>query len=63
MDRKASQEKVLIAYREKQRRIADLLSRIKDKLARHAGPVVCWGHVGDLGHVENLLNQIDTFLN
>ena len=63
MDRKANQEKALAAYREKQQRVAALLARIQDKLARHAGPMVCWGHVGDLGHVEELLNQIDTFLN
>jgi two-component sensor histidine kinase len=46
MDRKANQEKALAAYREKQKRVAALLSRIQDKLARHADPVVCWGHVG-----------------
>ena len=63
MDRKANQEKALAAYREKQQRVAALLARIQDKLAKHADPVVCWGHVGDLGHVESLLNQIDNFLN
>jgi hypothetical protein len=63
MDRKANQEKALAAYRERQKRIATLLSNIQDKLARHAEPVVSWGHVGDLGHVEELLNEIDTFLN
>ena len=63
MDRKANQEKALAAYREKQKRIAALLSKIQDKLDKHAGPMVCWGHVGDLGHVEELLNQVDTFLN
>jgi two-component sensor histidine kinase len=46
MDRKANQEKALAAYRERQQRVAALLARIQDKLARHAGPVVCCGHVG-----------------
>ena len=63
MDRKANQEKALAAYRERQKRIASLFSKIQDKLDKHAGPVVSWGHVGDLGHVEELLNEIDTFLN
>jgi hypothetical protein len=63
MDRKTDQKRALEAYREKQKRIAALLAKIQDKLARHAGPVVCWGHVGDLGHVEEMLNQIDTLLN
>ena len=46
MDRKANQEKALAAYRERQQRIAALLSKIQDKLDKHAGPMVCWGHVG-----------------
>ena len=63
MNRKTNQEKALETYQEKQQSIAALLSSIQNKLAKHADPVVCWGHVGDLGHVEELLNQIDTFLN
>ncbi len=63
MNRRTNQEKALEAYREKQQSINALLSSIQNKLEKHAGPVACWGHVGDLGHVEELLNQIDTFLN
>jgi hypothetical protein len=63
MDRKTSQKKARKAYREKQKRIATLLSSIQGKLKKHADPVICWGHVGDLGHVEEMLARIDTFLN
>ena len=63
MVRETNQVKALAAYREKQKRIAALLSRIQDKLAKHTEPIINWGHVGDLGHVEELLSQIDGFLN
>jgi hypothetical protein len=63
MNRKTNQEKALEAYQEKQQSIVALLSSIQNKLEKHSGPMVCWGHVGDLGQVEELLNQIDTFLN
>jgi hypothetical protein len=46
MNRKTNQEKALEAYQEKRQSIAALLARIQDKLAKHADPVVCWGHVG-----------------
>jgi hypothetical protein len=62
MDCKTNQEKALAAYREKQLRITALLSSIQNKLEKHGKPIVCWGHVGDLGHVEEMLNQIDIFL-
>jgi len=58
-----NRQQMLKAYREKQNRIAALLSRIQDKLAKHTEPIINWGHVGDLGHVEELLSQIDGFLN
>lgn len=46
MVRGTNQVKALAAYREKQKRIAALLSRIQDKLAKHTelGSVVNTGH-------------------
>jgi len=62
MNCRTNQEKALAAYREKQLRIDALLSSIQTKLEKHGKPIVCWGHIGDLGHVEEMLNQIDIFL-
>ncbi|MBT8339661.1 MAG: hypothetical protein KJP07_06585 [Desulfatitalea sp.] len=33
--------------------IIALLSSIQNKLEGNGKPIVCWGHVGDLGHVED----------
>ena len=50
------------AYRERRERIAGLMDAIRGKLDRHATGKINWGHVGDLGHVEELLSEISTFL-
>ncbi|MBI5843182.1 MAG: hypothetical protein HZB23_00770 [Deltaproteobacteria bacterium] len=50
------------AYREQQEKVAGLMDTIRKKLDRHATGTVNWGHVGDLGHVEELLAEISTFL-
>lgn len=50
------------AYRERQEKIAGLMDAIREKLDRHAEGKINWGHVGDLGHVKELLAEIITFL-
>ena len=49
------------AYRKKQEEITKLMVSIQRKLTRHAGESIHWGHVGDLGHVEELLSLINEF--
>lgn len=62
MHRRTSNKDAQKAYRKKQEEITKLMVSIQRKLRRHTGESVHWGHVGDLGHVEELLSQIDEFL-
>ena len=52
------------AYQKRQDNIAEYIERIQRKLlADSQDTEINWGHVGSLGHVEELLKQIDEFLN
>ncbi len=51
------------AYKKHQDNIAERIRRIQEKLAAYAEQNdVDWSHVGSVGHVEELLQQIDEFL-
>ena len=51
------------AYKKRQDNIAEYIQRIQQNLAADAGQSnINWAHVGSLGHVEELLQQIDEFL-
>jgi hypothetical protein len=62
MAKKTKENDPQAAYRERQERIAGLMDAIRKKMGRHAAGKINWGHVGDLGHVEELLAEIITFL-
>lgn len=62
MDRRAKANDPREAYSERKERIAGLMDTIRGKLDRHSAGKINWGHVGDLGHVEELLAEISTFL-
>lgn len=52
------------AYQKRQNNIAEYIAKIQTKLlADSQDDKINWGHVGSLGHVEELLQQIDEFLN
>jgi len=61
MQHSTNNKDALKAYRKKQEEITKLMVSIQRKLKRHAGESIHWGHVGDLGHVEELLSQINEF--
>ncbi len=62
MQQITSNKDAMKAYRKKQEVIGKLMDNIQKKLKRHAGESIHWGHVGDLGHVEELLSEINEFL-
>ena len=58
-----NRRKTLTAYREKQKIIARLMDGIRNKLEVDTKqPDITWASVGSLGHVEELLREIDEFL-
>jgi len=58
-----NRQQMLKAYREKQNRIARLVQGIQKKLEADARQQnINWASVGSLGHVEELLERIDEFL-
>ena len=59
MQHNTSNKEALKAYRKKQEEIAKLMDNLRSKLKRHAGEYIHWGHVGDLGHVKELLSEIN----
>ncbi len=51
------------AYKKRQTNIAEYIRRIQQKLAEDSRQEnINWAHVGSLGHVEELLQQINEFL-
>lgn len=62
MQQITSSKDALKAYRKKQEEIGKLMDNIQRKLRRHAEKSIHWGHVGDLGHVEELLRESNEFL-
>jgi SpoVK/Ycf46/Vps4 family AAA+-type ATPase len=60
---KMKNQNALKAYREKQENIARLIEGIRGKLETDAKqPDITWASVGSLGHVEELLRELDEFL-
>ena len=58
-----NRQQALKAYREKQESIARLIEGIRGKLEADAKqPHITWASVGSLGHVEELLRELDEFL-
>ncbi len=58
-----NRRQALKAYHEKQDRIPQLMQCISEKLKDDAGKKgINWASVGSLGHVEELLAQINDFL-
>ena len=56
-------QQALGAYREKQENITRLIEGIRGKLEADAKqPDITWASVGSLGHVEELLRELDEFL-
>ncbi len=64
MTQKARSKKAdsLTSYKKRQKEITKLMSQIQTKLDKDPEEQIHWGHVGDLGHVTELLNQINEFL-
>jgi hypothetical protein len=58
-----NRQQALKAYREKQESIARLIDGIRGKLEADAKQSdITWASVGSLGHVEELLRELDEFL-
>lgn len=58
-----SSDNVRAAYKKRQANIAEYIERIQNKLSKDAQQEnINWGHVGSLGHIEELLQQIDEFI-
>ncbi len=57
-----TENKIKIRYNEKKEEIEELLTIINTKMEKHASEEIHWGHVGDLGHVKELLKQIAKFI-
>lgn len=58
-----NRQQALKAYREKQENITRLIEDIRGKLDADAKqPDITWASVGSLGHVEELLRELDEFL-
>jgi len=58
-----NRQQALKAYREKQESIARLIDGIRGKLeADSKQSDINWASVGSLGHVEELLRELDEFL-
>lgn len=58
-----NRQQALKAYREKQESIARLIDGIRGKLEADAKQSdINWASVGSLGHVEELLRELDEFL-
>ena len=58
-----NRQQALKAYREKQESIARLIDGILGKLEADAKQSdINWASVGSLGHVEELLRELDEFL-
>ncbi|MBU0994877.1 MAG: hypothetical protein KJ737_20490 [Proteobacteria bacterium] len=50
------------AYQKRQENIAEKIEHIQTKLKKEPQGKLNWAHVGSLGHVEELLKEIDHFL-
>ena len=58
-----NRQQALKAYREKQENITRLIEGIRGKLEADAKQSdITWASVGSLGHVEELLWELDEFL-
>lgn len=63
MKQQARLEKARKAYNDKQATIHSLVGKLQDELKKHGEEEhIHWGHVGDLGHVQEQLQQIVQFL-
>ena len=49
-------------YNERKKEIDKLIANIQKKLDKHGKDEISWAHAGDLGHVKELLSEIDQFL-
>ncbi len=59
-ERKAKAKK---DYNEKQAKIQSLIGKMQTELKKHGqDEPITFAHVGDLGHVEDLLGEIVSFL-
>ncbi|MBU0994108.1 MAG: hypothetical protein KJ737_16580 [Proteobacteria bacterium] len=50
------------AYQKRQENISEYIESIQNKLKKGVQGEINWAHVGSLGHVEELLKEIDQFL-
>jgi len=50
------------AYQKRQKKIASTIKRIQQALIKHADDDIHWGHVGDLGYVQEQLGIIEEFI-
>lgn len=50
------------AYQERQKKIATTIKQIQQALIKHADDNIHWGHVGDLGYVQEQLSIIEEFI-
>ena len=58
-----NRQQAINAYHDKQENIARLMDGIRGKLETDARqPGITWASVGSLGHVEELLRELDEFL-
>lgn len=58
-----NQEDANKAYTERQKKIAATIKQIQQALSKHADDDIHWGHVGDLGYVQEQLDIINEFIN
>lgn len=61
MKQVSNSDNVKTAYQKRQANIAEYIERIQNKLKQEQKGEVNWPHVGSLGHVEELIGQIDEF--
>ena len=62
MSKTPNQIKAEKAYQEKQASIAELIASVQRKLKKDTKDDITWAGVGSLGHVEELLGNINEFL-
>ena len=63
MEHNENFQEALVAYQQKQKSIAQLIDSIRSKLEADADrPFIDWASVGDLGHVEEKLQELEEFL-
>ena len=62
MSKTTNQKNAEKAYKEKQANIAKLIESVQRKLKKDKQDDITWASVGSLGHVEELLGNINEFL-